>query len=139
MLSSAYAEEEAQLSKWRSRVSPEHASVETLGDRWSLLIFIIRDMMLRGLRTLQRISSRPTKRSRPTFWPIGCGDWKLMESSPPNVIRLTDVQDDLLAHTKAGIDLAPVLTEMVLWSSRARRCGQTKASLSRCGKTRRSF
>src|SRR6202022_1405723 len=35
-------------SKWRSGC-PLNASVEILGDRWSLLI--IRDMMLRGFRT----------------------------------------------------------------------------------------
>src|SRR5713101_269812 len=92
---------------------PLNASVEMLGDRWSLLI--IRDMMLRGSRTYKEF--------------LGC-----YEGIATNI--LADRLRKLVAHgiitaerdpsdgrkliyllTAKGIDLAPVLTEMVLWAA----------------------
>jgi DNA-binding HxlR family transcriptional regulator len=99
-------------SKWRSGC-PLNASVEILGDRWSLLI--IRDMMLRGFRTYKEF----------------LGSY---ESIATNI--LADRLQKLIAHgiitngrdssdgrkliyslTPKGIALAPVLTEMVLWAA----------------------
>ena len=93
---------------------PLNASVEMLGDRWSLLI--IRDMMLRGAGTFKEFLE---------------GD----EGIATNI--LADRLKKLIAHgmitteldpsdgrkliyvlTPKGIDLAPVLTEMVLWAAR---------------------
>ena len=51
---------------------PLNASVEMLGDRWSLLI--IRDMMLRGVAAPIRNSWSATKALRRTFWPIACAN-----------------------------------------------------------------
>jgi DNA-binding HxlR family transcriptional regulator len=84
-----------------------------LGDRWSLLI--IRDMMLRGFRTYKEL--------------LGC-----YEGIATNI--LADRLQKLIAYeiisakldpedgrkliyslTPKGIDLAPVLTEMVLWAA----------------------
>jgi DNA-binding HxlR family transcriptional regulator len=92
---------------------PLNASVEVLGDRWSLLI--IRDMMLRGFRTYKEF----------------LGSY---EGIATNI--LADRLQKLIAHgiitngpdpsdgrkliyslTPKGIDLAPVLTEMVLWAA----------------------
>ncbi len=92
---------------------PLNASVEMLGDRWSLLI--IRDMMLRGSRTYKEF--------------LDC-----YEGIATNI--LADRLRKLVAHgiitterdpadgrkliyllTEKGIDLAPVLTEMVLWAA----------------------
>jgi len=92
---------------------PLNASVEILGDRWSLLI--IRDMMLRGFRTYKEFLQS-------------------YERIATNI--LADRLQKLLAHgiittgrdssdgrkliyslTPKGIDLAPVLTEMVLWAA----------------------
>jgi DNA-binding HxlR family transcriptional regulator len=92
---------------------PLNASVEMLGDRWSLLI--IRDMMLRGSHTYKDF--------------LGC-----YEGIATNI--LADRLRKLQAHgiiaaepdpkdarkisyllTPKGIDLAPVLTEMVLWAA----------------------
>jgi DNA-binding HxlR family transcriptional regulator len=93
---------------------PLNASVEMLGDRWSLLI--LRDMMLRGFRTYKEF----------------LGSY---EGIATNI--LADRLKKLIAHgilateqdstdgrkliyvlTRKGIDLAPVLTEMVLWAAR---------------------
>ena len=99
-------------AKWRSGC-PLNASVEILGDRWSLLI--IRDMMLRGFRSYKEFLES-------------------YEGIATNI--LADRLRKLVAHgiisterdrsdgrkliyllTAKGIDLAPVLTEMVLWAS----------------------
>jgi DNA-binding HxlR family transcriptional regulator len=98
--------------KWRSGC-PLNASVEILGDRWSLLI--IRDMMLRGFRSYKEFLES-------------------YEGIATNI--LADRLQKLIAHgiistkpdpsdgrkliyslTAKGIDLAPVLTEMVLWAA----------------------
>ncbi|PYX75102.1 MAG: transcriptional regulator [Acidobacteria bacterium] len=90
-----------------------NASVEMLGDRWSLLI--IRDMMVRGSRTYKEFLESD-------------------EGIATNI--LADRLQKLVAHgivttepdssdgrklnyllTAKGIDLAPVLTEMVLWAA----------------------
>jgi DNA-binding HxlR family transcriptional regulator len=92
---------------------PLNASVEILGDRWSLLI--IRDMMLRGFRTYKEF----------------LGSYERIATN-----ILADRLQKLIAHgiitngpdpsdgrkliyslTPKGIDLAPVLTEMVLWAA----------------------
>jgi DNA-binding HxlR family transcriptional regulator len=92
---------------------PLNASVEMLGDRWSLLI--IRDMMLRGFRTYKEFM-------------------ECYERIATNI--LADRLRKLVAHgivtaepdasdgrkltyllTAKGIDLAPVLMEMVLWAA----------------------
>lgn len=91
---------------------PLNASVEILGDRWSLLI--IRDMMLRGFRSYKEFLES-------------------YEGIATNI--LADRLRKLVAHgivtakrdssdarkvtyllTAKGIGLAPVLTEMVLWA-----------------------
>src|ERR1700683_2795363 len=92
---------------------PLNASVEMLGDRWSLLI--IRDMMLCGARSYKDFL-------------------KFYEGIAPNNLaeRLRKLVADGIITTKKdpsdgrklvylltakGIDLAPVLTEMVLWAA----------------------
>jgi DNA-binding HxlR family transcriptional regulator len=93
---------------------PLNASVEMLGDRWSLLI--LRDMMLRGFRSYNQF----------------LGSY---EGIATNI--LADRLKRLIAHgivttqedsadgrrliyvlTPKGLDLAPVLTEMVLWAAK---------------------
>jgi DNA-binding HxlR family transcriptional regulator len=107
-----------RTAKWRSEC-PLNASVEMLGDRWSLLI--IRDMMLRGARTYKEFMAG-------------------LEGIATNI--LADRLRKLVAHgilitkpdssdgrkmiyqlTAKGIDLAPVLTEMVLWAAQHEKTG----------------
>lgn len=92
---------------------PLNASVEMLGDRWSLLI--IRDMMLRGSKTYKEFMAS-------------------YEGIATNILadRLRRLVDYGIITTQAdpsdgrklnyfltakGIDLAPVLAEMVLWAA----------------------
>ena len=92
---------------------PLNASVEMLGDRWSLLI--IRDMMLRGFRSYKEFmecyegiaTNILADRLR-----------KLVEYGI--IAAEIDPQDGRKVNyvlTDKGMDLAPVLTEMVLWAA----------------------
>jgi DNA-binding HxlR family transcriptional regulator len=92
---------------------PLNASVEMLGDRWSLLI--IRDMMLRGACSYKEF--------------LDCYEGIATNILADRLRRLTDygiitTQPDasdgrkiIYKLTHKGIDLAPVLTEMVLWAA----------------------
>jgi DNA-binding HxlR family transcriptional regulator len=92
---------------------PLNASVEMLGDRWSLLI--IRDMMLRGARTYKEF--------------LSCDEGiatniladRLRKLSAYGIITTkrdpSDGRTVIYLLTPKGIDLAPVLTEMVLWAA----------------------
>jgi DNA-binding HxlR family transcriptional regulator len=92
---------------------PLNASVEMLGDRWSLLI--IRDMMLRGVSAYNEF--------------MGCYEGiatniladRLHKLIAYGIIRTEPDPSDgrklIYRLTQKGIDLAPVLTEMVLWAA----------------------
>ena len=92
---------------------PLNASVEMLGDRWSLLI--IRDMMLLGYRTFKQfLNSHEHIASN-----ILADRLKRLESfgiitSRPDA---ADGRKLIYSLTRKGQDLAPVLTEMVLWAA----------------------
>jgi DNA-binding HxlR family transcriptional regulator len=98
--------------EWRSGC-PLNASVEMLGDRWSLLI--IRDMMLRGAKTFKDFLGGYEKIATNVL-----AD-RLKKLEGFGVIRAErDAVDGRKMNyvlTEKGIGLAPVLTEMVLWAS----------------------
>ena len=90
-----------------------NASVEMLGDRWSLLI--IRDMILRGFRTYKQFME--------CYEGIATNILadRLRKLVAYGIIALQKDPSDgrrvIYLLTKKGIDLAPVLTEMVLWAA----------------------
>jgi DNA-binding HxlR family transcriptional regulator len=92
---------------------PLNASVEMLGDRWSLLI--IRDMMLRGFRTykdfLQSYEGIATNILADRLRKLEAHGIITTERDPADGRKL------IYSLTPKGIDLAPVLTEMVLWAA----------------------
>jgi len=99
--------------QWRSGC-PLNASVEMLGDRWSLLI--LRDMMLRGytrfnefLQSEEKIATNILADRLRRLEDFGI----LSSRQDP-----ADGRKRIYSLTPKGIDLAPVLTEMVLWASR---------------------
>ena len=92
---------------------PLNASVEMLGDRWSLLI--IRDMMLLGyssfkqfLNSHERIATNILANRLRRLESYGI----IVSSRDPS-----DGRKLIYSLTKKGQDLAPVLTEMVLWAA----------------------
>ena len=97
----------------RRSLCPLNASVEILGDRWSLLI--IRDMMLRGARSYKEF--------------LECAEGIATNILADRLRKLvayaiittepdpSDGRKVIYLLTEKGIDLAPVLTEMVLWAA----------------------
>jgi DNA-binding HxlR family transcriptional regulator len=92
---------------------PLNASVEMLGDRWSLLI--IRDMMLRGSCTYKEFME--------CYEGIATN---ILADRLKKLVRngiitteadKSDKRKTLYRLTEKGIDLAPALTEMVLWAA----------------------
>jgi len=92
---------------------PLNASVEMLGDRWSLLI--IRDMMLGGAHTyktfLQCYEGIATNVLADRLRKLV--DYGIITTKPDP----SDGRKVTYLLTTKGIDLAPVLTEMVLWAA----------------------
>jgi DNA-binding HxlR family transcriptional regulator len=92
---------------------PLNASVEILGDRWSLLI--IRDMMLRGFRTYKEFLGSyegiATNILADRLRNLETHGIIATEEDPSDGRKVNYVL------TRKGIDLAPVLTEMVLWAA----------------------
>jgi DNA-binding HxlR family transcriptional regulator len=92
---------------------PLNASVEMLGDRWSLLI--IRDMMLRGAHTyktfLECYEGIATNVLADRLRKLQSHGIIAAEPDPADGRKL------IYSLTRKGIDLAPVLTEMVLWAA----------------------
>jgi len=98
---------------------PLNASVEMLGDRWSLLI--IRDMMLRGFRSykefLECYEGIATNILADRLRKLIANGIITAEPDPFDGRKLTYLL------TRKGIDLAPVLTEMVLWAAAHEKTG----------------
>jgi DNA-binding HxlR family transcriptional regulator len=98
---------------------PLNASVEMLGDRWSLLI--LRDMMLRRYRTFKEFLRSDEKIASNIL-----ADRLRRLESYGIIATERDASDGrkvLYSLTPKGIDLAPVLTEMVLWAARHEETG----------------
>jgi DNA-binding HxlR family transcriptional regulator len=98
---------------------PLNASVEMLGDRWSLLL--LRDMMLRGYETFHEFLHSDEKIATN----ILTDRLRRLESCGIISSRQdpADGRKMLYALTPKGIDLAPVLAEMVLWAARHEETG----------------
>jgi len=97
---------------WRSRC-PLNASVEMLGDRWSLLI--VRDMMLRGSKSFKDFLNAFEKPATNVLADRLKRLQKFAIIEPQKDLR--DARKINYVLTQKGIDLAPVLTEMVLWAA----------------------
>jgi DNA-binding HxlR family transcriptional regulator len=84
-----------------------------LGDRWSLLI--VRDMMLTGARTyktfLECYEGIATNILADRLQKLAVYGIITTEPDP------SDGRKVIYSLTRKGIDLAPVLTEMVLWAA----------------------
>lgn len=100
----------------RSRRSdcPISVTLELLGDEWSLLI--VRDLMFKGLRTFQEFANAGEQIASNVL-----ADRLARLEAGGIVTRRRDPEDgrrQLYRLTEKGIDLAPVLVEMVLWAAR---------------------
>ena len=109
----------ASVAPARRSPCPLNASLEMIGDRWSLLI--LRDMMLRGARTYNELLACPE-----------CIATNILASRLRSLIEndIIEARADPIDRRKQvylltgkGIDLAPVMAELVLWAARHERTG----------------
>jgi DNA-binding HxlR family transcriptional regulator len=102
-----------KASPKRRSECPLNASVEMLGDRWSLLI--VRDMMLRGFRSYKEFvecyEGIATNILADRLSKLQAYGIIVAERDPKDARKIT------YSLTAKGIGLAPVLTEMVLWAA----------------------
>jgi DNA-binding HxlR family transcriptional regulator len=113
---------------------PLNASVEMLGDRWSLLI--LRDMMLRQFRSykqfLESYEGIATNILADRLKKLIAHGIITAERDPSDGRKL------IYVLTTKGIDLAPVLTEMVLWAARHEET-ENQALVQQMQKDKRQF
>lgn len=111
---------------------PVAISLEILGDRWSLLI--IRDLMVRGLRTFSDF-----EQSGENIATNILSD-RLRRLESAGIIRTRREKNDArklnYRLTKKGIDLAPVLLELLIWGSRHEPTGLPRSLARNMDKNR---
>lgn len=102
-----------EKSKQRSGC-PVSISLEMLGDRWSLLI--VRDLMVRGFRTFKEFQESgegiATNILADRLRKLGTGGIITAEAADRDARRVN------YRLTEKGIDLAPVLLELLIWGAR---------------------
>ena len=122
------------LSNVRGKSKPKRRSgcpvsiaLELLGDRWSLLI--VRDLMVRGYRTFKEFQESGEGIATNIL-----AD-RLQKLQMAGIItsetRHTDGRRVNYALTEKGIDLAPVLLELLIWAARHEETGAPCALISR--------
>src|SRR6266498_1041813 len=111
----------ARLTSWMSKKRavahrsgcPVSISLEIFGDRWSLLI--IRDLMLRSYRTYKEFLSSEEGIATNILAE------RLQRLEAAGIITTSRDAEDrrkiVYRLTEKGIDLAPILVELVLWSA----------------------
>ena len=107
-------------------------SLEILGDRWSLLI--IRDLMVRGYRTFKEFQESGERIATN----ILASRLKRLEAA--KIIRPeADASDGRKVNyrlTEKGIDLAPVLLEMLIWGAQHEETGAPCAMVAKMARQR---
>ena len=114
---------------------PLNVSLEILGDRWSLLI--IRDLMFRGFRTYKELLE-----SEEGIATNILAD-RLQRLEACGIISIaqetTDRRKLIYRLTQKGIDLAPVLVELILWGARHEDTAAPRAVIRKMEKQREEF
>jgi DNA-binding HxlR family transcriptional regulator len=110
-------------------------SLEMMGDRWSLLI--IRDLMVRGLRTFKEFQ----KSGEGIATNILADRLRRLEAA--GIItgepEKADGRRVNYRLTEKGIDLAPVLLELLVWAARHEKTGAPPVLVARMEKDRAAF
>lgn len=108
-----------KLKSRRRSGCPVSISLETFGDRWSLLI--IRDLMVRGFRTFKEFQES----GEGIATNVLTDRLERLEASGIVTARedKTDRRRVNYRLTEKGIDLAPVLLELLIWGARHEEAG----------------
>ena len=111
---------------------PVSISLERFGDRWSLLI--IRDLMVRGFRTFKEFEESGEGIATNIL-----AD-RLQKLDAAGIITAeveeTDGRRINYRLTEKGIDLAPVLLELLIWGARHEETGASCAVIDKLAKNR---
>jgi DNA-binding HxlR family transcriptional regulator len=110
-------------------------SLDIVGDRWSLLV--IRDLMVRGFRTFKEF-----QRSGEGIATNILAD-RLQKLETAGIITAESAETDgrriNYRLTEKGIDLAPVLLELIIWAGRYEDTAAPSALMARMKKDREAF
>jgi DNA-binding HxlR family transcriptional regulator len=111
---------------------PVSISLEVFGDRWSLLI--IRDLMVHGFHTFKQFQTSGEGISTNIL-----AD-RLRKLQAAGIITAAPPESDRRSVsyrlTEKGIDLAPVLLELLIWGARHEDTGAPCALISRMARNR---
>jgi DNA-binding HxlR family transcriptional regulator len=120
-------------SKHRSGC-PVSISLERFGDRWSLLI--IRDLMIRGFQTFKQFQES----GEGIATNILADRLKRLEGSGIVTAEVDETDSRRVNYrlTEKGIDLAPVLLELLIWAARHEKTGTSCGVITKLGKTRQA-
>lgn len=111
---------------------PVSISLERFGDRWSLLI--IRDLMVRGFRTFKEFQESgegiASNILADRLEKLEAGGLITAETEPQDARRVN------YRLTEKGIDLAPVMLELLIWSTRHEETGAPCAAIDEMARNR---
>lgn len=121
--------------KKRRSGCPVSIALEIFGDRWSLLI--IRDLMVRGFRTFKEFQQSDERIATNIL-----AD-RLHKLRAAGVITAESESSDArrvnYRLTEKGIDLAPVLLELLVWAARHENTAAPCALIDHIRKNREAF
>jgi DNA-binding HxlR family transcriptional regulator len=114
---------------------PVSVSLERFGDRWSLLI--IRDLMIRGFRSFGEFQ----KAGEGIASNVLADRLKKLKAAGiiTGETEKSDVRRVNYRLTEKGIDLAPVLLELLLWASRHEETGANCAVMESMAQNREAI
>ena len=109
----------ANTTAQRRSGCPLSVSLDVLGDRWSLLI--VRDLMVRGLRTFKEFEES----GEGIATNILADRLQKLEAYGILTAEVDEKDGRRLNYrlTEKGIDLAPVLLELLIWAARHEETG----------------
>lgn len=114
---------------------PVSIALEKFGDRWSLLI--IRDLMVRGYKTFKQFQESGEGIATNVLAS------RLQKLEASGIVTREPEESDArkinYRLTEKGIDLAPVLLELLLWSARHEKTGAPCELMARMGQNREAI
>ena len=123
----------AGASKTKRRSGcPVSISLERFGDRWSLLI--IRDLMVRGYKTFKQFQES----GEGIATNILADRLRKLEAAGIITAEAAETDGRRLNYrlTEKGIDLAPVVLELLIWAARHEEVGASCATIARMEENR---
>jgi DNA-binding HxlR family transcriptional regulator len=111
---------------------PVNIALEVFGDRWSLLI--VRDLMVRGYHTFKQFQESGERIASnilaDRLRKLGIAGIIMTEPEPTDARRLN------YRLTQKGIDLAPVLLELLIWGGNYEKTGASCSVIENLAKNR---